>query len=775
MGFETGGADRLITRREFADLADVRRETISTWAHRHGDFPEPIRSGGSEYFSLNDVLTWLAGRPIPVKALLPGESDGATYVDRANRRLAGSASDVRPDGEPVAPVGLPSASGLRGPERLPAELFGSLAEQIRGPGSLADYLYLLLALLLVRRRAWSEWARISRSVMSATSDTCDPYELVSRVGHITDEVLRVRGVPPGVRASIERLRPRHVEDLAEVVRLCGELGDEAFGSLLARLEEATRPDSREFHTPEEVARLMAGMLVLDETESPQVHDPYLRGGELLAAVAATGRRSPELRGEHPSIDGVRLAGMRLAFQGLPARLAVGTSAPWTDNGRPRPQADVVLTNPPFNASGSATYLREAIHWPFGPPPPGNDNYAWLQYAFASLRDTGRAAVIMSNNASTSTNPQEQAIRARMVDAGVVECVLALPPRLFSLTPVAVSVWFLTRAPAEHRSVLLIDATGLGTVRRGRRSLSERELDAIVGCHKAWRSGTEQGPWELDGSPIATPVPVEEIGRQEYALVPSYYVTDARQSRPEPGAGAGEWRAELWGAVVDARERTESLLSGFPEGSPLRTGAERHGGWTEVPLADLCEIQSGPSPSWLKKLGGSGRPGDGVPILESKHLTEHRIAIVDAKTLPYDAAARAARFLVREGDILSVRVASIGRSALVRREQDGTVLGTNLLRLRPREAAQVDAEYLLGFLNQPGAVEWIRRRSSGTAVPFITAETLGRLPVRLPPLPEQQLIGSALRALDEQIIAHRAYAMALRLKWAGLIDELTPPA
>src|SRR5205814_1275799 len=174
---------------------------------------------------------------------------------------------------------------------------------------------------------------------------------------------------------------------------------------------------------------------------------------------------------------LRVAVRHLTVLALHPKLDPVESSPWHSSTWPRHQADLIVMNPPFNGASSPGLHRSDADWPFGPPPPGNDNFAWLQHAFACLADGGRAAVVMPSNAGTSAHLRERAIRRAMLAYGAVECVLALPPQLFARTPIAVSVWILRKTKVPDGQVLLINARELGVVSRGRRILSAEDRAA----------------------------------------------------------------------------------------------------------------------------------------------------------------------------------------------------------------------------------------------------------------------------------------------------------
>jgi type I restriction enzyme M protein len=201
MGNEAGTTDRLVTRAELADLAGVRRPTITTWAKRHQDFPQPAQSIDGDYFTLASVVAWLDRRPIPAKERSADEPAGFTYGQRVRRRSFGLDDDP--------PARSAYSEGARSEQTLD-RLLGPLATRIRGgAGSQADYLTLLICLVFLRGRAAPQWAELRRITGSATEETRRD-RLIWRIGDLTDQALRLKGIMPGVQLRLERLKPRSV-------------------------------------------------------------------------------------------------------------------------------------------------------------------------------------------------------------------------------------------------------------------------------------------------------------------------------------------------------------------------------------------------------------------------------------------------------------------------------------------------------------------------------------------------------------------------------------
>lgn len=754
--------DRLVSRAELAALAGVRRPTITTWAKRHDDFPEFVRTNDGDYFRLADALAWLDRRPIPARELAADETAGFTYGQRARHRsLRG---DTRPDARAKVPRGADA-------ERTLEQLCGPrLATDVRGGvGSTGDYLYFLLCLIFLRGRAPSHWSELHR-ISTSSAGRIHPDALVRTIGAFTNEALRRHGIPPGAQPAFDRLRPRSVSALLTVIRLCDVLGAYAFDRLLHRFATETRPTSADFFTPDEVALLMAELVAGKGAVGGPIYDPYFRGGELLCATALLrSSNPPPLRGESPNPQTLRLAGMRLALRGSPADLRPGSGAPWDRPEGPQGFAAAVLLNPPFNAKEALTRARADDSWAFGPPPPYNDNYAWLQYAITSLAPGGRAAVLMPNQAGVSSDEQEHGIRQKMVERGAVEAIIALPPQLFSSTDVAVTLWILRPPTGSPASILFVDASRMGKRERTEQVLPCAAATAISELYFKRRHLSTGQPQELAERGQGVIAAIDALRRTSYSLNPADYMDGSlgNASRPRPGrTESGEETAALRDRVNRADLRVDSL----PSPVPCTTSSDAlppH--WSRRPLADLCQIQAGPS---YGRLGIDERVMDGpVPIVMPRHLRDRRVLATDAAKTTLEMAEKLAKFRLRAGDVLCVRSGAQSEPALVSEEQEGWLFGTNLFRLRLVDPECADPAYLLGFLTLPAVLDWIRARSGGSAVPFISTRSLGQLMVSLPPIDEQRHIGSALLAYDEQIAAHRDFVLAAARERTTLAEQL----
>lgn len=757
-----GHPRKLVSRTEIANLAEVRPSAVTNWEKRYRDFPKAVRSEGVEYFAWEEVLAWLDSRPVPRRVRREGEGDGASYGQRARANLITDSS--RPeDDHSAAEVGATTpveADDERTSAAVAALVKGPLAPQW---GSLLGFLNLLLCLMFQRWVQPARWTALKRHLGSGSAGS-NRAAVLDRIGRDIDETLRDHGVVPGMRSALNRLRPSADTAFHKVVMAVEGLGRSAFSLLLDEYSAVTGLDSRESVTPPDLAQLMAELALVGDGVPHRIYDPYPRGGELLTACAELVERQSDsapflvLQAGASRGDMQPLAVMNmLLYDTSPEVEMAGGAAPWRLPDQP--VADCVLVNPPFN---NAADPERRTRWNCGDPPPSNDNLGWVQYPVDRLSEHGRAIVLMANNAAVSGNKKEAEIRRAMVDAGVVRCVIALPPRLFRNTPIAVTIWILGPRSAADPGVLFIDARQAGTMTsRKQRRLTSMDRSAIVAAYQR----PSPGHVPADRPVFSRIVDRSEIAAPGYSLSPSDYVV------PELPPAATDVVAELRTHLADVARHTARVDE---RAGRLAGSAEWLGGivgeWERRPLRELCEIQAGPSASRIPK--DERVSEEGVPVVQPRQLRDRRVLPDVDVRIPSDVARRLRRFELAADDIVCVRTGTVGPVARVDGTQVGWIVGSNLLRLR--RIVDIDMGYLLVYLSMPATVSWIKRRAESTAIKSISSQSLGELSVALPPLADQQMIGDVLGALDQQIVAHLTVAAAAESFYRALSGWLLPP-
>jgi type I restriction enzyme M protein len=224
----------------------------------------------------------------------------------------------------------------------------------------------------------------------------------------------------------------------------------------------------------------------------------------------------------------KLAKMNLALRGIEADLGDRSADSFTQDLHPDLRADFILANPPFNVSNWwDAKLADDPRWRYGTPPSGNANFAWVQHFIYHLSPKGTAGFVLANGSLSSKTSGEGDIRRKLVEADLVDCIVAMPDKLFFNTGIPVSLWFVSkdRHGNGHRKrtgeVLFIDARKLGKMESRRlRVLTDEDIAKISNTYHAWRN--HDGTYE-DVAGFTKSANLEEIKHHDFVLTPGRYV------------------------------------------------------------------------------------------------------------------------------------------------------------------------------------------------------------------------------------------------------------
>jgi type I restriction enzyme M protein len=302
---------------------------------------------------------------------------------------------------------------------------------------------------------------------------------------------------------------------------------------LSQFASAEGKKGGQFYTPRCVVQLLVEMLA---PYKGRVFDPCCGSGgmfvqsEKFAEVHGGRIGDISIYGQESNHTTWRLAKMNLAIRGIDANFGPEHADSFHRDLHKDLKADYVLANPPFNDSDwGGDRLREDARWQFGKPPVGNANFAWVQHFIYHLAPNGMAGFVLANGSMSSNQSGEGDIRSALVEADLVDCMVALPGQLFYSTPIPVCLWFLARSKKNgsfrdrRGETLFIDARKLGTlIDRVHRELSEEEIARIADTYHAWRGEKKAGKYE-DVSGFCKSAGKEEIAAHGYVLTPGRYV------------------------------------------------------------------------------------------------------------------------------------------------------------------------------------------------------------------------------------------------------------
>ena len=338
--------------------------------------------------------------------------------------------------------------------------------------------------------------------------------------------------------------------LGELIDLVGTigLGDKEHRSrdilgrvyeyFLSQFASAEGKRGGQFYTPRSVVRVLVEMLA---PYKGRVYDPCCGSGGMFVQsekfIEVHGGRIGDISiyGQESNHTTWKLAAMNLAIRGIAANLGQENADSFHRDLHPDLKADYILANPPFNSSDwGGDRLREDKRWAYGVPPAGNANFAWVQHFISHLAPNGVAGFVLANGSLSSNQSGEGEIRKNMVEADVVDCMVAMPGQLFYSTQIPVSLWFVSRnkkngkglegKPLRDRSgeILFIDARKLGFMAdRTHRNLSDEDIARITDTYHNWR-GDGNGTYE-DVQGFCKSAKLEEVRSHGHVLTPGRYV------------------------------------------------------------------------------------------------------------------------------------------------------------------------------------------------------------------------------------------------------------
>jgi type I restriction enzyme M protein len=615
---------------------------------------------------------------------------------------------------------------------LEVNVVWNAADRLRDDLTIDEAWPLVLLLLAVMAKSSSEdWL----TIRSASRESLDEVLRATAISlfPFADQVLPHRRLRPEALAAVVALVSQCEQSLVPLVA----------DALLEHAAKAMGRSGGEYLSPPSVRRLMVA--IAQPTGS--VYNPASGIGQLMIdAAASAGQGAVELFGQEVNSRLWAMAQLNLAIHDVPADVAFGDV--FGDDCFPQLRADRVISVPPWGQRlPIIERLRDDPRWVWGEPSPSDGNSAWIQHCLYHLADHGRAVIVLPNGVLFQGGRAGR-IRQRVIKAGLLDAVLALPPGLFTSTGLACTVLVFTKGRpsvgGKPAPTLMVDLRESGE-RRTRRSTTLRDtlIQEVARIYSDWVEG-------LESTEQYTAVAMfDDLAANDFNIDPARYIAlppttsdldEAVDERSElfdrllrlsqaSRADDDQLKADLGGTTITDFEevRLDDLKSlvtisrGFPTQRATPDG--------DLPVMSLAALRNGTAP----KLFADRDDIDDIGIE-----------------------------LGQPGDVLiAIEGGTVGETLVVPDGLDEFVPSQQVATLRVIDRARLDPWFLGSWFATEPAREQIRRLARGAGVQRVPIHNLQALTVMLPPLQEQRTIGLRFRAFENAIQGHRAITASLQ--------------
>lgn len=386
---------------------------------------------------------------------------------------------------------------------------------------------------------------------------------------IEKENKRLKDILPKnfARQELNKQRLGDVVDLFTNIKM-SEHGDEkdilgrTYEYCLSMFAEQEGKRGGEFFTPSCVVRTLVEVL---QPFKGRVYDPCCGSGGMFVQSAkfveshSGNINNIAIYGQDSNPTTWKMAQMNLAIRGIEPDLGGYAADTFLDDRHPTMRADYIMANPPFNLSNwGADKLKDDVRWQYGMPPAGNANFAWLQHMIYHLAPAGKIGMVLANGSLSSQSGGEGEIRKNIVNADLVECIVAMPTQLFYTTQIPVSLWFINKQKKQPGKILFIDARKMGTmVSRKLRELTDGDIQKIAETYQKFVNGTLE-----DVKGFCAVAELDEVSKQDYILTPGRYV--GIEEQVDDGEAFEEKMGRLTAELSELFNKSHELEKGIKE-------------------------------------------------------------------------------------------------------------------------------------------------------------------------------------------------------------------
>ena len=280
----------------------------------------------------------------------------------------------------------------------------------------------------------------------------------------------------------------------------------------------------EFYTPSSIVKTIVE--ILKPFNNCRVYDPCCGSGGMFVQSAkfieahSGNRGAISVYGQESNADTWKMAKMNMAIRGIDANFGPYHADTFFNDLHKTLKADFIMANPPFNLSNwGQEKLKEDVRWKYGVPPSGNANYAWIQHMIHHLAPNGKIGLVLANGALSSQTSGEGEIRKNIIQADLIEGIIALPTQLFYSVTIPVTLWFISKNKKQKGKTLFIDARKMGyMVDRKHRDFTDEDIQKLADTFIKFQDGTLEN---VKG--FCTVASLDEIEKHEFILTPGRYV------------------------------------------------------------------------------------------------------------------------------------------------------------------------------------------------------------------------------------------------------------